>query len=295
MQPSRPWRPAGAAPAAPRTVPRLVGSAAVAEPPIPERRRAATSTLGRELLYTLRQAQNHLVRLPRAEPDALLLLRAGRACWLIDDADMMCVFYREAAAQLQAEVEAHGRRTGTAPEFWRLALGALWMTATYSDLPKEKNTDQGALRMLTYQILDVGQRLALDAAQPLDRQAIELVRLRAAWYAGDAEVQRLLTAAEQRAAAMDVNNRGLWTGERDQLTLAAIKSVTRERPERMAAALAQLDEHLWANATRPPTIMDLVDEELLALEAAAVKAGVRAGGLRTAPKRGARRADVGGH
>jgi hypothetical protein len=262
---------------------------------IAERRRLATSSLGREALYTLRQAQNHLVRLPRAEPDALLLLRAGRACWLIDDADMMCVFYREAAAQLQAEVEAHGRRTGTAPEFWRLALGALWMAATYSDLPKDKNTDQGALRMLAYQILDVGQRMALEAAQPLDRLAIELVRVRAAWYAGDVELQRLLTAAEQRAAAMDVNNRGLWMGERDQLTLAAIKSVTRERPERMTVALAQLDEHLWSGATRPPTIMDLVEEEVLALEAVAVKAGVRAGGLRTAPKRGARRADVGGH
>jgi len=221
------------------------------------------------------------------------LLRAARACWLVEELDAMCVYYREASLQLLAVVELGGRRTGTASEYWRLALGALWMAATYSELGKERTTDQATLRSTTYKILDVAQRMALEAAQPLDRISIEMSRLRGAWYAGNLEVPRLLSAMDQRINAMDVNSRGLWMGEHDQLAFASLRAVIVERPERMAVALATLDEHLAQAAVRPPTIMDLVDEELLALEAEAIKKGARPDRLRLAPKRGARRAEMG--
>lgn len=252
-----------------------------------------TTPLGREIRYTLLQAQNYLVRLPRVEPDHLLLLRAGRACWLADELDAMCVYYREAATQLLEIVELNGRRTGTSAEYWRLALGALWMTANFSEEGKERTADQAALRSTAYKVLDVAQRMGLAAGQPLDRLSLEISRLRGAWYANDLEFPRTLSQVDQRAGAMDVNNRGLWVGERDQLTLAALKTITLERPERMGAGLTAIDEYITEYATKPPTIMDLVDEELLALEAAAVKKGARTDRLRAAPKRGARKSEIG--
>ena len=252
-----------------------------------------TTPLGREIRYTLLHAQNYLVRLPRVEGDHLLLLRAARACWLVDELDAMCVYYREAANQLLEIVDLNGRRTGTVSEYWRLALGALWMTATYSEEGKERTADQATLRSTAYKVLDVAQRMALAAGQPLDRISLEISRLRGAWYAGDLEFPRILSQVDQRAAALDVNSRGLWTGERDQLFLAAVKTLTLERPERMGAPLTAIDEFITENAIKPPTIMDLADEELLALEAAALKKGARLDRLRNAPKRGARKSEIG--
>ena len=252
-----------------------------------------TTPLGREIRYTLLHAQNYVVRLPKAEPDPILLMRAARACWLVDERDAMCVYYREAATQLLQVVDLSARRTGTASEYWRLALGALWMAATFSEEGKERTTDQAALRSSAYKVLDVAQRMSLTAAQPLDRISLEISRLRGAWYAGDLEFPRVLSQVDQRAGALDVNNRGLWAGERDQLTLAAIKTVSVERPERMNPVLTALDEFITQTATKPPTIMDIVDEELLALEAAALKKGARLDRLRNAPKRGARKSEIG--
>jgi hypothetical protein len=242
--------------------------------------------------YTLLHAQNYVVRLPKVEPDPMLLLRAARACWLVDERDAMCVYYREAAIQLM-EVADLSRRTGTVSEYWRLALGALWMAANFSEEGKERTTDQATLRSTAYKVLDVAQRMALAAAQPLDRISLEISRLRGAWLAGDLEFPRVLSQVDQRAAALDVNNRGLWVGERDQLTLAAIKTLTLERPERMSPVLLALDEYITQNAAKPPTVMDVVDEELIALEAAALKKGARLDRLRNAPKRGARKAEIG--
>jgi hypothetical protein len=252
-----------------------------------------TTPLGREIRYTLLHAQNYLVRLPRVEPDHLLMLRAARACWLVDELDAMCVYYREAATQLLAIVDVSARRTGTSSEYWRLVLGALWMNATYAPEGKERTADQAALRSTSYKVLDVAQRMALTAAQPLDRVSLEMSRLRGAWYANDLEFPRTLSQVDQRAGALDVNNRGLWAGERDQLTLAALKTITLERPERMGTPLAALDEFIAQAAPKPPTIMDLVDEELLALEAASLKKGARLDRLRAAPKRGARKNEIG--
>ena len=254
--------------------------------------RSAKSPLGREIAYTLKHGWDYLLRLPKVEPDPILLLRAARACWLAGDIDAMCVYYRESAAQLQSVVELTGRRTGTAPDYWRLALGALWMVATNSPEGKERTADQGALRSLGRQVVDMGARMASEAGQPLDRMALEMIRLRGAWYSNDLELQRVLSTTDQRASAMDVNNRGLWQGERDQLVLGALKTLLRERPERMNAPLAQLDDYLKQQMMRPPTVMDLVDEELLALEAAAVKAGAQRTSLRCAPRAGSRRTEV---
>lgn len=257
------------------------------------RKSGPTTPLGREIRYTLLHAQNYLVRLPRVEPDHLLLIRAARACWLVDELDAMCVYYREAATQLLEIVDLNGRRTGTVSEYWRLALGALWMTATYSEEGKERTADQAALRSTAYKVLDVAQRMALAAGQPLDRISLEISRLRGSWYAGDLEFPRTLSQVDQRAAGLDPNNRGLWAGERDQLFLSALKTITLERPERMGVPLTTIDEFITENAVKPPTIMDLVDEELLALEAAALKKGARLDRLRNAPKRGARKAEIG--
>jgi hypothetical protein len=259
----------------------------------PAIRSGPTTPLGREIQYTLLHAQNYIVKLPRVEPDPLLLLRAARACWLVDERDAMCVYYREAATQLLEVVDLNGRRTGTSSEYWRLVLGALWMAANHNEDTKERTSDQAALRSTAYKVLDVAQRMALAAGQPLDRISLELSRLRGAWYAGDLEFPRTLSQVDQRAGALDVNNRGLWAGERDQLTLAAIKTITLERPERMGAPLTALDEYITQAAPKPPTIMDLVDEELLALEAAAIKKGARLDRLRAAPKCGARKAELG--
>ena len=258
----------------------------------PAARTGPTTPLGREIAYTLLHAQNYVVRLPKVEPDPILLLRAGRACWLVDEMDAMCVYYREAATQLM-EVAELSRRTGSVAEYWRLALGALWMVATNSEDGKERTADVSTLRSTAYKVLDVAQRMSLAAAQPLDRTALEISRLRGAWYTGDLEFPRVLSQVDQRAGALDVNNRGLWAGERDQLFLSAIKTLTNERPERAGAPLTVLDEFLTENATKPPTIMDIVDEELLALEAAALKKGARLDRLRNAPKRGARKAELG--
>ena len=60
----------------------------------------------------------------------------------------------------------------------------------------------------------------------------------------------------------------------------------------MSAPLTQLDEYLTQQMMRPPTVMDMVDEELLALEAAAVKAGAQRTSLRCAPRAGSRRTEV---
>jgi hypothetical protein len=242
--------------------------------------------------YTLLHAQNYVVRLPKVEPDPILLLRAARSCWLVDERDAMCVYYREAATQLMEAAEL-SRRTGSVSEYWRLALGALWMAANFSEEGKERTSDQATLRSTAYKVLDVAQRMSLAAAQPLDRISLELSRLRGAWYASDLEFPRVLSQVDQRAAAIDVNNRGLWVGERDQLFLAAIKTLTLERPERMNPVLTALDEFITQNATKPPTVIDIVDEELIALEAAALKKGARLDRLRNAPKRGARKAELG--
>jgi hypothetical protein len=255
-------------------------------------RATAKSPLGREMAYTLKHGWDYLTRMPKVEPDPLLLLRAARACWLLDDMDAMCVYYREAAAQLRDVVEISGRRTGTASEYWRLALGALWMVSTRSAEGKERQADQAALRSFGFQVIDVTGRLISEAGQPLDRMALEMSRLRAAWYAADAELPRYLAQAEQRVAAMDANNRGLWQGERDQLFFNAVRTVIRERPERMGVPISQLDEYLTGQMVRPPTVMDLVDEDLIALEAAAVKAGAQRLSLRAGQRAGARKGEV---
>ncbi len=255
--------------------------------------KAARTALGREMQHTLRVGWEHLTHLPRVEPDPILLIRAARACWLLDDMDAMCVYYREAAVQLGEVVTLTGRRTGTAPDYWRLELGARWMAATYSAEGRERTADQTALRSMGFQVMDTAQRLSQEAGQPLDRMALEMARLRGAWFGADPELDRVLAVTEQRAAAMDTNNRALWAGERDQLTLAALHGLLKERPERMGVPLTQLDEYLTAQMVRPPTVMDLMDEELLALQTAAVKAGVRNLSLRSAPRAGSRRTEMG--
>jgi hypothetical protein len=242
--------------------------------------------------YVLKHGWDYLTRLPKVEPDPIFLIRAARVCWLLDDKDAMCVYYREAATQLQEVIDLTGRRTGTAPDYWRLALGALWMTSVNSREGRERTADENALRSFAIRVMDTADRLAGEAGQPLDRLALEMARLRAAWYASDADFQRILSAVDQRATSMETNSRGLWQGERDHLFLTALKTITRERPERMAAPLTQFDEYLTGQMERPPSVMDLMDEELLALEAAATRARAPRISLRCAPRAGSRKSEV---
>jgi hypothetical protein len=242
--------------------------------------------------HTLRLGWTYLLRMPKVEPDPLLLIRAARTCWLVDDMEAMCVYYREAATQLQEVVDVTGRRTGTAADYWRLALGALWMTSVNSREGRERTADEAALRSFCFRVMDMADRLGTEAGQPLDRMALHMARLRAAWYANDPDFQRILSTVDQHANAMEANSRGLWQGERDSLVLTAIKTITRERPERMMAPLSQIDEYLTQQMERPPTVMELVDEDLLALEAAAVKMRAQRTSLRCAPRAGSRRTEV---
>lgn len=252
----------------------------------------ARSPLGHELAYVIEHAAAYLERGAKIEPAPIHVLRAARAFWLTGDVGQACRCYRAATEQLVELAETVGQRSGTLPEYFRLALGAAWMAAAHSTNEKEKANDQLTLRMTARRAQEHGDRMLITAAQPLDKMAIELLRLRGLWLAGDPDADLLLSTIDRRLATMDANSKGLWMGERDQLTLAAIKALLRERPERVGAALLQLDDYLGGLSTRPPSINDLVDEELMALQAAALKRGVRLVPLVRAPRAGARRAEV---
>jgi hypothetical protein len=252
-------------------------------------RHAGLSALGREMVYTLRRAISLLERGTRAEPDPSLLLRAGEAAWLAGELDVAGNCYRAAAPQLVELAESAGRTGGTSADYYRQALGAAWMAMTCAVADeKQRAADNSALRGIVRQMQASIQRLQSNTSQTLTRLALDVLRVRGGWLVNDMDLPRYFVQAERAANALDTHSKAAFVGGRDQLALAAIRAVVEDRPEQHGAALTRLDAGLQALVLEPPSVYDLMDEELLALQAASAKRGAKLPALKLAPAAGAR-------
>ncbi len=251
------------------------------------------SALGREMAYTLRHAIALVERGTRAEPDPSLLLRGGEAAWLAGELDAAGSCYRAAAPQLVELAEGAGRAGGTSADYYRQALSAAWMAmACAGDDEKQRAADNSALRGIVRQMQASIQRLQANTSQTLARLALEVLRVRGGWLVNDMDLPRYFVQAERTANGLDAHSKSAFNGGRDQLALAAIRAVVEDRPEQHAAPLTRLDAALQALVIDPPSVYDLMDEELLALQAASVKRGAKLPALKLAPAAGSRVAEL---
>ncbi|HEU5318477.1 MAG TPA: hypothetical protein VFX49_20355 [Chloroflexota bacterium] len=253
-------------------------------------RHGGLSVVGRELAYTLHRAIDHLERGARAGQNPSLLMRGGKAAWLVGEVDVAGNCYRAALPQFVELAEGAGRNAGTSADYYRLALAAGWMAMTCaaaSEDEKQRVADNSALRGAIRQMQSSVQRLQGNTGQALTRLALDIARVRGGWLSGDMDLPRYFVQAEQHANALDTHSKSAFVGGRDQLALAAIRSVVEDRPEQHGAALSRFDAALQQLAVQPPSVTDLVDEELLALQAAALKRGAKLPALKLAPAAGA--------
>lgn len=193
-----------------------------------------------------------------------LWLRSARACWLAARLDAAGDYYRQAAASLLRYATREARETGTLEPYANLALGAAWMTQD-RDLLEDVASEVEAT---------VGEELmaADTTTDPLLYAALLLTRLRAAWYSGQA---KLLKDTDQelqrRVSLLDPWSKAFWREGRGSRSHAAITALLALKPPPIAQALQALDQWLVAQRAHPPSIGDLVDEELAAFAATAAE------------------------
>lgn len=253
----------------------------------PERHTGLTA-LGREMAYTLHRAISLVERGARAEHDPGLLMRGGKAAWLVGELDVAGNCYRAALPQLVELADGVGRNAGTSADYYRSALGAGWMAMTCSTDEKQRAADNSALQAMVKQLQASVPRLQANTGQALGRLALDVARVQAGWLVSDMDLPRYFVQAEQHASALDLHSKTAWAGGRDQLALVAIRSVVEDRTEQHGGALSKLDAALQAMAVEPPSVTELMDEALLALQAASVKRGAKLPALKLAPAAGSR-------
>ncbi len=191
-----------------------------------------------------------------------LWLRSARACWLMARPDEARDSYRQAAASLLRYATRQARETGTLETYASLALGAAWM-AQDRDLQEDVASEVESA---------VAEELvaADTTTDPLLYAALLLTRLRVAWYSGQA---KLLKETDQelqrRVSLLDPWSKAFWREGRGSRSHAAIMALVALKPPPIAQALQALDQWLVAQRARPPSIGDLVDEELAAFAATA--------------------------
>jgi hypothetical protein len=100
------------------------------------------------------------------------------------------------------------------------------------------------------------------------------------------DLPRYFVQAEQHANALDTHSKSAYIGSRDQLALAAMRSVVEDRPEQHSVALTRLDTALQQMAPQPLSVTDLLDEEVLALQGASLKRGAKLPALKLAAPAG---------
>ncbi len=239
-------------------------------------RQTPAQRIERELESTLELVDELRRRSRRDELPGWVWLRAGRGCWLTGNLDWARDFYKRAAGGLAEYAMDVGRRTGTFESYAAAALGAAWMA------------DQREVLADTGRQLDTAAEQMLNSVElppePLVRTGLLMTRLRASWYREQTVLVREHEAeVERRAGALDAWSKAAWQAGRDPLSHVAIRSLVNLRsatpgrftppgqqtPTEIAkAAFQALDRHLNEQRAKPPSIGDLVDEELISLAAA---------------------------
>ena len=239
---------------------------------------SAAEQLEREIDATLELVDSLRERSRREELPGWILLRAARGCWLIGNADWSKDFYKRAALALTAYALDAGRRNGAFEQYAHVAVGAAWASGQRDVL-----TDCG--RQLDVAAEQIINNVDLPP-EPLIRVGLLLSRMRIAWFREQSVLAREYDLeVARRAAGLDAWSKAAWQAERalaSYTTLSAFVAL-RSTPATTAralppgqptplegarAALQALDRRIYDERARPPTITDLVDEELLSCVAA---------------------------
>jgi hypothetical protein len=239
---------------------------------------SAAEQLEREINATLELIDELRQRSRRDELPGWVLLRAARSCWLIGNTDWAKDFYKRAALALTEYTLDTGRRNGAFEQYAHVAIGAAWACGQ-----REVLADCGRQ-------LDVAAEQMLNSIdlppEPLIRVGLLLTRMRVAWFREQSVLAREYDVeVARRAAGLDAWSKAAWQAERgiaSYTTLSAFialrstpATAARALPpgqptplEVAGAALQALDRRLYDERARPPTVTDLVDEELLSCVAA---------------------------
>lgn len=254
--------------------------------------------LGRDIVHALEFCREIEVKAGRVGVSGPIRLRAARAAWLVGDLPAAREHYRLAATQLLNEAQLVGQPTFTYCALAELALGAAWMSednqvrvAVYRSVLERADAADPPARFATK------SPTRLD--EPLLRVTYALTKVRQHWYQGmyralknptdkaaQSALMRDLGESEgwllrlaRNARALDGQARDLWLSSRGPFTLALIKAASEAAQRDLDQALlggetlnqfsipadTGLLNWLEASAAQPPTIMDLVDEELISV------------------------------
>jgi hypothetical protein len=239
---------------------------------------SAAEQLDREINATLELVDELRQRSRRDELPGAILLRAARACWLVGNTDWANDFYRRAAVTITEYALDQGRRTGTFETYAGAAAGAAWACGQRDVLAEiGRQLDSACEQMLNSIELP---------PEPLVRVGLLLTRMRIAWLREQSVLAREYDVeVARRAAGLDAWSKSAWQAERSIVsyqTLGAFITLRTTTPAQMRAlppgqpspievartALQALDQRLYDERARPPTVNDLVDEERLSFVAA---------------------------
>lgn len=238
----------------------------------------AAEPLDREIQATLELVDELRQRSRRDELPGTVLLRAARACWLVGNTDWAKDFYKRAALVLTEYTLEQGRRTGTFEPYAAVAAGAAWASGDRDVLADcGRQLDTACEQMLSSIELP---------PEPLVRVGLLLTRMRIAWLREQSVLAREYDVeVARRAAGLDAWSKAAWQAERSIVcyqALSAFVALRTTTPTQMRAlppgqpsprelartALRALDQRLYDERARPPTVNDLVDEERLSFVAA---------------------------
>ncbi|HEU5318490.1 MAG TPA: hypothetical protein VFX49_20420 [Chloroflexota bacterium] len=239
---------------------------------------SAAEQLDREIQTTLELVDELRQHTRRDELPGAILLRAARACWLVGNTDWAKDFYKRAALTLTEYALDQGRRTGTFEAYAGVAAGAAWASGQRDVLAEcGRQLDSACEQMLNSVDLP---------PEPLIRVGLLLTRMRVAWLREQSVLAREFDIeVARRAAGLDAWSKAAWQAERSIVSYQALSAFITLRtttPAQMRAlppgqpspleiartALQALDQHLYDERARPPTVNDLVDEERLSFVAA---------------------------
>jgi len=216
-------------------------------------------------------------------------LRAARASWLYGDLERASYCYRAAVTPLLDAAERLGQPAHAYSYYASLALGATWMAAG-----EARTAEDRRLLNETYRVVEImAQQLLRAAWHPLEQVSLETLRVRAAWLTlREAVAREGLARLPQPLAALDQVGRTVWNRQRDSDSLTVYTALLTGRQETWLPAVMELDRVLALAQARPPTVIDLVDEELLSFAAALVRRGLPEPQLRSVRQAGALRTAI---
>ncbi len=195
----------------------------------------------------------------RVQVPGAIWLRAARSCWIIGNEQWSRDFYKNAAPALLDTALDTGRKIGAFETYAGLAMGAAWMS---QDRDTIVDVCRRADSYAEHQINNVD-----NPPEPLTRTTLLLTRVRVAWYRGQKlSLQEYLPELERRAAQLDAISKAFWSEERGAVVTNFYRQIfgtSGNARDLITAAVRLVDAHLEKTRAKPPTIMDLVDEEFI--------------------------------